>query len=108
MVTPNVTGIADYIPASPGRCLVDGAEVVELAVHIKPVAFLVTIADGTHEVSRCFYSGDRFTFGPDLSRLGALSAERVEYRTREGLTMTFTKGYTLFVPTGHCQATWRR
>lgn len=89
------------------RCTVDGVVVEELAVLVKPVGFLVTTSNGTHEITRCFYQKDRFTYGVDVERLGGLATESVEYQPEHGMRIHFAKGYEMFVPASHCQATWK-
>jgi hypothetical protein len=89
------------------RATVDGRPVSELAVLIKPVAFFVTIANGTYELSRCYFQNGKFTFGPDMERIGGISCQRVEFSTSSGLRMFFSQGYEMSIPQSHCQATWR-
>ena len=89
-------------------CTVDGKPVAELAVLIKPVAFLVTTDNGTHEIGRCYFQGDKFTVGPDLRRIGGIGIDSVEYFPERGLYLHLEKDYELFVPSSHCQATWKR
>jgi hypothetical protein len=89
------------------RCTVDGLEVVELAVLIKPVAFLVTIEHGTHELTRVYFHKEKFQVGVDTQRLGGIGIQRVDYRTQTGLRVTWDHGYEMFIPSAHCQATWR-
>lgn len=88
-------------------CTVDGAPVEELAVLIKPVAFLSTTQHGTHELSRCFYQHKKFSVGPDLERLGGIRILTAQYSTERGLALMFDHGYRMFLPASHCQATWR-
>lgn len=94
--------------APPPICTVNGVEVSELAVIIKPVAFLVTTENGTHEIGRCWFQKGVFTVGPDLRRIGGIGIESVEYNPELGLAMHLEKGYELFIPSSHCSATWRR
>lgn len=89
-------------------CRVDGVEVEELAVLIKPTAFLVTTGNGTHEINRCYFQSGAFAFGVDMKRIGGISAAAVEYFPERGLYLHLERGYELFVPSGHCQATWRK
>lgn len=88
-------------------CTVDGVQVAELAIIIKPVAFLVTTGNGVHEISRCYFQKGRFAFGVDMTRIGGITAVAVEYQPARGLQIHLEKGYELFVPAGNCQATWR-
>lgn len=90
-----------------GVCTVDGEPVDELAVLIKPVAFLSTTQHGTHELSRCFYQNKKFSVGPDIERLGGIRIVAAKYSTERGLALTFDHGYRMFLPAGHCQATWK-
>lgn len=94
-------------PSAPLSCTVDGVAVAELAVLIKPVAFFVTTEHGTHEVSRCYFQGGQFKYGVDMTRLGGVSTLKGEYFPDRGLLIHFQHGYKMFVPVGHCQATWR-
>ena len=91
----------------PDICTVDGLEVEELAVLFKPSAFLVTLGNGTHELTRTFYHRGQFTVGTDIRRLGGLGVERVAYDTQKGLRVSFERGYEVFIPSSHCQATWK-
>lgn len=89
------------------RCTVDGVPVAELALLIKPVAFLVTVEHGTHELTRVFFHGEKFQVGVDTQRLGGIGIGNVDYRTQGGLRITWDHGYEMFIPSGHCQVTWR-
>lgn len=92
---------------TPPTCTVDGRPVSELAVLIKPVAFLVTVEHGTHELTRVFFHGGRFAVGVDTQRLGGIGLRSVDYRMTNGLRITWDHGYEMFIPSGHCQATWK-
>lgn len=110
-LVPLTTTHLEEVRATPLKyapsCTVDGVEVDELAVLVKPVAFLVTTEHGVHEVTRCYFQKGKFQFGVDLARLGGLGAKSVEYRPEHGLLIHFDHGYEMFVPVSHCQATWR-
>lgn len=93
--------------APPPVCTVDGIQVVELAVLFKPLAHLVTTSNGVHELTRCYFQNEKFAFGVDMTRIGGISATGVEYSTGAGLRLHLEKGYELFIPSSHCQATWR-
>lgn len=88
-------------------CTVNGRMVSELAVLIKPVAFLVTSGNGTHEVPRCYFQDGKFTVGPDTKRIGGIGLKSVEYFPERGLYIHLEQGYELFAPSDHCQATWK-
>lgn len=94
-------------PPAPLSCTVDGVEVSELAVLVKPVAFFVTTEHGTHEVSRCYFHKGKFQYGVDMQRLGGIGTKSAEYTPGRGLLIHFEHGYEMFVPMSHCQATWR-
>jgi hypothetical protein len=93
--------------APPPVCTVDGVQVVELAVMFKPVALLVTTEHGVHELTRCYFQKGKFAFGVDMTRIGGIGVTGVEYKTDRGLQLHLDHGYELFIPAGHCQATWR-
>lgn len=94
-------------PESPKSCTVDGVQVDELAVLVKPVAFFVTTEHGTHEVSRCYFQKGKFQYGVDMQRLGGVGTRSAEYQPGRGLLIHFDHGYEMFIPMSHCQATWR-
>jgi hypothetical protein len=95
---------------TPPRCTVDEQPVEELAILIKPVAFLVTTEHGTHEFTRLYFQKGEFSLGVDLKRLGGIAVRAAEFDTGRapGLRIHFDKGYEMFIPREHCQATWRR
>lgn len=107
--TPHLEHVREVLTTKYLRplCSVDGNSVSELAVLIKPVAFLVTTSNGTHEVGRCFFQSGKFTVGPDLRRIGGIGIESAEYFPERGLYVHLEHGYELFAPSSHCQATWR-
>lgn len=112
-VVPLDTAAVDR--ASPGPlvpCEVNGLQVEELAVLVKPVALFVTTDNGNHEITRMFFHGGKFLYGSGLERLGGIGTTSVEYNTRdlgagEGLRIHLEKGYELHIPLSQCQATWK-
>lgn len=88
-------------------CTVNDRPVSELAILIKPVAFLVTTENGTHELTRVFYQRGEFSVGVDTRRLGGIAIKSVDYNTAEGLRIHWERGYEMFIPSSHCQATWK-
>lgn len=89
------------------QCTVEGKPVTELAVLIKPTAFLVTLEHGTHELSRVYFQKGKFSVGVDTQRLGGIGIETADYDPARGLGVRWQHGYVLFVPQSHCQATWK-
>lgn len=98
-------------PPEPLVCTVDGVAVAELTITIKPVALLVTIDTGVHEVNRCWFQRGAFRLGVDIGRIGGLEVTGAEFNTHggaAGLRLHFTHNYEMFIPADHCQSTWRR
>lgn len=100
-------GLAALEP-EPVKCTVLGQPVTELAVIIKPVAFLVTTTDGTFEVGRCWYQKGEFSVGVEMRRFGPLQIEHANYEPTSGLHIHLSRGYEMFIPYNQCSATWRR
>lgn len=88
-------------------CTVNGEQVEELAVLVKPVALFVTTDSGNHEITRMFFHGGKFLYGSGLERLGGIGTRSVEYVPTEGMSIHLERGYEIFIPESHCQATWR-
>ena len=105
--TPHLEDVRAALSKYTWRCTVDGRPVAELAVLIKPVAFLITVEHGQHELTRMYFHNDKFTVGIDTQRLGGIGVERVDYKTEHGLRVTWQHGYEMFIPATHCQATWK-
>jgi hypothetical protein len=107
--TPHLEEVREMLEAKLAQplCRVGGVEVVELALLIKPTAFLVTTANGTHEINRCYFQSGAFAFGVDMKRIGGIAARSVEYFPERGLYLHLEKGYEMFIPSSHCSATWR-
>lgn len=93
--------------AGPPLARVDGVPVAELAILVKPVAFLVTVEHGTHEVGRVYMHKGKFSVGVDTQRIGGISLTSVEYDTTKGLRIHLDHGYEMFIPVSHCQGTWK-
>lgn len=91
----------------PPSCTVNGTQVQELAVLVKPVALFVTTDSGNHEITRMFFHGGKFLYGSGQERLGGIGTVSVEYKTTEGMYIHLERGYEIFIPESHCQATWR-
>jgi hypothetical protein len=94
-------------PPADERCTVNGTPVVELAVLVKPVSLFVTTDSGNHEISRMFFHGGKFLYGSGLERMGGIGTRAVNYKPAEGMYIHLERGYEIFIPESHCQATWK-
>lgn len=67
---------------------VDGATVAEFAALISPSAFLISADGGTHEVTRCYYQGGKYSVAHSTDRLGEFACVGAEL-TGDRLTIAF-------------------
>lgn len=108
-----VPGIAAQVPAGGAAqvspCTVDAVQVEELAILIQPAPYLVTTEHGTHAFTRVFYQKGEFKLGVDIKRLGGIALRSAHFNTDEGrgLHLNFDRGYEMYIPLEHCQATWK-
>jgi hypothetical protein len=87
---------------------VNGRPVTELSALISPAAFLVTRDGGTHEVTRCYYTGGRYELaGGGRSRLGQFECRGADMAADGRLTVLFSEGYVVSIPGDRIQATHR-
>lgn len=90
--------------------VVDQFVVKDLAIHLNPVAQLVTFRPSAGltnpEISRVYWNATSgFQVGVDLGRYG-LAVERVAFSTERGLWVTFSDGHVLHSPASHCTVSW--
>lgn len=97
------------VPADPPtrRAFVDGVEVRELYVRLKPSpegpAHFVSEAGGTHEFSRVDLVGGVFQFGHGNNKLGATSITKVDVFRDHTVLLTGHDGRCVSVPGGVVQ-----
>lgn len=84
--------------------------VSELAMHVYPVATLVT-EPGTSEVSRVYFSNGVFELGHghDVAVRGTpgVKVETCEVDLARGLKLTLSSGHTLWLPASRLAGTYR-
>jgi hypothetical protein len=81
--------------------------VTELAVLIQPAAFLITQDGGTHEITRCYWQHGKYAIGSYANvRVGPYTLVGAALDDG-GLTMTFSGGYTVRIPSTRLQSTHR-
>ncbi len=111
--SPDPAKVSEPVPAlEPKDAIqpptVNGQPVSELSALISPAAFLVTRDGGTHEVTRCYYTGGRYELaGGGRSRLGQFECRGADMAADGRLTVRFSEGYVVSIPGDRIQATHR-
>lgn len=95
------------------RCFVNGKPVKSMHLQVRGApAFLVSEDMGTTECSRLYYSPSSFTKEPVFKtggaddRLGGGIIESASYDTDKGLTITLSKGLTMFIHSQWIAGNW--
>lgn len=93
---------------SPPTVHVNGQGAREISMLVSPPAFLVTRKDGTHEITRVFYTeGDPMVvLNSERPRIGGMTVRAVEIDAERGARLTFDTGQVVVIPASRLQYTY--